>query len=506
MDFVNKDGMIDFKEIFSILGRRKWLIILPFILVTAIVFGLSFLLEKRYESSTMVVIDETLYLSQELQQFVPGQDPGGYAAVRRRQDKLISIRNEIISTGYLSRLINELGLYQDEDIIKEAQKMNITLPEVSVQNLVYRILIEDLRENIRVAFNGQNIVEITTESNDPELSMNFATRLAEIFKDEQLKRELSGVRGALDFTDEQLAIYQKNLSDAEGRKTEFEAEYLQNQLDESVTADTNIRAIMADIDNIELVIDENIRNQTRVRKALNKYKKSELKLNHGDKYSNLKNEIFDNSGRVADFMSKYIWSDPKVLNANLAINRKLREVDDLIVLAVDEQFSEAPDEDNSSLKEFFSLQFQEMVLRQKLNDFEVSLSILRDRIAREPEYEIQLSNLTNDVQSARDIYETFKNQLTGSEISQSLMRGGAESRYRVMEPASMPLEPVKPDRLKLSLMGMVLGLIIGGAAAILAELFDHSFRKIEDVEEILKAPVLASIPNIPSIRGKIKAG
>ncbi|MFH1701778.1 MAG: Wzz/FepE/Etk N-terminal domain-containing protein [Candidatus Zixiibacteriota bacterium] len=506
MNIEDKDGIIDFKEIFSILGRRKWLIILPFILVTTIVFSFSFLLEKRYESSTMVVIDETLYLSQELQQFVPGQDPGGFAAVQRRQDKLISIRNEIISTGYLSRLINELNLYQDEEVILEAQKMNVSNPDVSVQNLVYRILIEDLRENIRVAFNGQNIVEISAESNSPELAMNIATRLAEIFKDEQLNRELSGVRGALDFTDEQLAIYRKNLITAENLKADFETEYLQNKLDESVTADTNIRAIMADIDNIGLIIDENIRNQTRVRTALSKYKKSELVLEHGDEFNNLKNEIFDNSSRWANFMSKYIWSDPKVLNAKLAINRKLREVDDLIIKAVDDQFSDVPIEDKASLKEFFYLQFQETVSRRKLNNLEVSLSTLRNRIAREPEYEIQLSNHTNDVQSARDIYETFKNQLTGSEISQSIMRGGAESRYRVMEPASMPLKPIKPNRLKLSLMGMALGLIIGGAAAILSELFDHSFRKIEDVEETLKAPVLASIPNIPAIRGKVKIG
>jgi uncharacterized protein involved in exopolysaccharide biosynthesis len=117
-----------------------------------------------------------------------------------------------------------------------------------------------------------------------------------------------------------------------------------------------------------------------------------------------------------------------------------------------------------------------------------------------------MRNLENDVISARQIYEKFKDQLTGSEISQSLMRGEAESKYRIMEPASIPLEPVKPNRLKITILGAMLGLVIGGVAALLAELLDNSFRKIEDVEEFLRVPVLATIPSISSIKGKVKVG
>ncbi|MCK5127011.1 MAG: hypothetical protein KAR42_12225 [candidate division Zixibacteria bacterium] len=504
MAISSKNGTIEIKDIVAILRRRKWLVIIPTILITALTFSGSFLLSERFESSTMIVIDEDMQLSRELREIVPGQTERGFAAMQQRENKLISIRNEIISSTYLSRLIDELNMSQNPTILLKAQKMHNERPDVEIQELVYRLLIEDLRRNIRVVFNGQNIVEITAESDLPLEAKNIATKLAEIFKDEQLKRDLSGVRGALDFSDEQLAIYRKNLDDAEKEYSDFRTQYLQNQLDESVVADTNIRAIMADIDNTSLLIEQNTADRTRVRTSLSQYRKSQLKLNTGTKYDKTQKEIFAESQRLTEFMPKYTWSDPKVLNANLAINRKIRELEYIIESKVTDQFKDISDDENDLLAEFFTLKMRETIYRQKKEDFEVALSMLRGRIAKQPQYEVQLTNYENEVTSARRIYDTFRNQLTGSEISQSLMRGGAESKYRVMEPAAIPLSPVKPDRIKLMLMGFVLGIVIGGVAVILSEIFDNSFKKVEDVEDILNAPVLATIPNIASIRGKVK--
>lgn len=504
MAITRKDGSIEIKDIVAILRRRKWLIIIPAIIITALTFGGSFLLPERYESSTMVVIDENMQLSRALQEYVPGQSQGGFVAMQERENRLISIRNEIISSQYLSRLINELDLDENPQVALKAQKMHNERPDVEIPDLIYRILIEDLRRNINVAFNGQNIVQISAESGNPAEAMNIAKKLAEIFKDEQLKRDLSGVRGALDFSDEQLAIYRKNLDEAEERYSNFRTQYLQNELDESVSADTNIRAIMADIDNLSLRIEKNNADQARVRTALSSYKRSELSLETGTKYSAVLNDIYAETKRLADFMSKYTWSDPKVINANINVNRMTGELEDIIDEKIPEQFPDAPPNEQKLLSQFFALKLEEDIYRQKKKDFEVSLSLLRDQIANQPQYEIQLENLENEVASARQIYETFQNQVTGSEISQSLMRGGAESKYRVMEPAAIPLSPVKPDRIRLTLMGFVLGIVLGGVAVLLAEIFDNSFKKVEDVEEILNAPVLATIPSIQSIKGKVK--
>jgi uncharacterized protein involved in exopolysaccharide biosynthesis len=499
----DKETRIDIKDAMAILRHRKWLIILPLLLVTVIAFGGSYLLEERFQSSTMVVIDQTKILSKQLQALLPGQEQSRYSSFQQKSF-LIALYNEIISSNYLSRMIDELGLAEDDEIIRDAQKLHAKRPDIPVRSLIYHILISKLRKNIEVDFNGENIIEITAESSNPAQAMAIATKLAEIFKDERLKRELSGARGALDFSDEQLSIYKANLDDAEEKKAEYVSEYLKNQLDESVMAEGNIRAIMADIDNLKLLIDDNIKEQAEVRTRLAKYKKSELNLDRSDLYETTQNNIFSESQRLTDVMSKYTWADPKVLNANLRISNWLQDLEGIIGQTVNRQFQSAPARERNDLTEFFSLQAREMIFRRKMNDFEVALSTLRDRISRQPQIEIQMRNLANDVNSAREIYEKFRDQLTGSEISQSLMRGESESKYRIMEPASVPLIPVKPNRIKVTVLGAILGLVIGGVAALLAELLDNSFKKVEDVESFLDLSVLATIPSIASIKGKVK--
>jgi uncharacterized protein involved in exopolysaccharide biosynthesis len=500
-----KETTLDIKDALAIVRRRKWLIVLPLLLVTAIAFGGSYLLEERYKSSTMVVIDQTKFLSKQLQAMIPGQEQMRYSSIQQKS-RLIAIYNEIISTGYLSRLIDEMGLAQDPEIIRDAQEINAKRPDLPVGTLVYHILIADLRKNIKVDFNGENIIEISAESSDPLLAMNTATKLAEIFKSERRKRELSGVRGALDFTDEQLDIHKANLEEAERKKAEFVAEFIQDRLDESVTAEANIRAIMDDIDNVKVRIDDNIKDQVEVRTRLADYKKSQLVLETGDRYEALKNNMFSEMERLADLMSKYTWSDPKVLDVKLRINNMLKDIEDLIKRLVNQQFRNAPAHERDDLATLFILQSTELIFREKMNDFELALGTLRERIALQPQIEVQMRSLDNEVNSARDIYEKFRTQLTGSEISQSLMRGEAESKYRIMEPASVPMIPVKPNRVKITILGAILGLVVGGVAAVLAELLDNSFKKVEDVEEYLNLSVLATIPNISSIRGKVKVG
>lgn len=494
------ESSFELRDIWAMIWRRKWFVALPIVLVTILAFAGSFMMQKRYQSSVTILMDQTKYLSRELQALVPGQgNAEGWIPDDERQARLTALRNEITSTAYLTRLVDELEMTKNPAILQVAQKISAEHPGVTPEELVHRILVDIIRGNITVNFIGNHIVQIMAESSSPTEAATVVTKLGEIFKDEQYKRDLRGVRGALDFSDEQLNIYKKNLDEAERKRSDFSAMYLRNQLDESIASDSNIRNIMADVDNLKLQIDNNVREQTRIRTLLSSYKASQLEVDFGNEYERIREATIGETDRLADFMSKYIWSDPKVLNANLAINDHIRDLENVITQKVRGEFSGSTD-DIMNLIKYFSLQAREMIMRQKLNDFQVALSTLRDRISRLPQYEVQLRNLDNDIVSARQVYEAFKNQVTGSEISQSLVRDEFESKYRVLEPAAVPLSPYKPNKKKITALGFVLGIAIGGAAMFLMELVDKSFRKVEDVEEFIGVPVLATIPKIDALK------
>jgi capsular polysaccharide biosynthesis protein len=78
-------------------------------------------------------------------------------------------------------------------------------------------------------------------------------------------------------------------------------------------------------------------------------------------------------------------------------------------------------------------------------------------------------------------------------------RARERTKYKIIEPARIPLAPFWPDQRKIMALGVLLGLIVGGAAIFLVEMFDHSFKRVEDVQEVLQLPVLATIPRIEKL-------
>ena len=57
---------LNFRSIVTIIKRRKWLLILPVIIVSGMAYGGTYLLTPMYESSTIVWIDKPEQLSREL--------------------------------------------------------------------------------------------------------------------------------------------------------------------------------------------------------------------------------------------------------------------------------------------------------------------------------------------------------------------------------------------------------------------------------------------------------
>jgi len=70
-------------------------------------------------------------------------------------------------------------------------------------------------------------------------------------------------------------------------------------------------------------------------------------------------------------------------------------------------------------------------------------------------------------------------------------------KFKIIDPANLPEEPYKPDRLRIALMGIVIGTGIGAGLAFLLEFLNPAFIKPEDFAGILTQPVLATIPVFP---------
>lgn len=76
---------------------------------------------------------------------------------------------------------------------------------------------------------------------------------------------------------------------------------------------------------------------------------------------------------------------------------------------------------------------------------------------------------------------------------------------QLMLPAGLPIDPVSPNVPVIGLFGLLIGLAVGVALALLRERLDDGLRGRADLERNLGVPVLAVIPRVPGWRNKQEA-
>ena len=107
-----------------------------------------------------------------------------------------------------------------------------------------------------------------------------------------------------------------------------------------------------------------------------------------------------------------------------------------------------------------------------------------------------LERLQDKVSSNRKIYQMFLDQSQAAQIQEAAYRTAAEGKFKIMEPAMLPLRPMSPNRRRLALLGCVMGTLLGFSLIFLVEYLDHSLTTVEEVEQYLGLPVLGTIPRM----------
>lgn len=104
-----------------------------------------------------------------------------------------------------------------------------------------------------------------------------------------------------------------------------------------------------------------------------------------------------------------------------------------------------------------------------------------------------MAALRGNIQGETDkIVQSLKTQLSGQLMGNNV---------RVIDPAQVPDNPIKPKKLFSLLLGLLGGLAAGIIAAFLVETIDQSVRTQEDVEDKLRLPFLGLIPQTVRTQG-----
>lgn len=113
-----------------------------------------------------------------------------------------------------------------------------------------------------------------------------------------------------------------------------------------------------------------------------------------------------------------------------------------------------------------------------------------------PEVERQYNALSLNLQQAQTQYnQLLQNQMNAQLTSQAIASGRSD-KIRIVQHPELPDTPGKPNRIAIGVVGLLLAILLGLTAVVIAESFDQSVRGSRDIRRVLACSPLAVVPEI----------
>ena len=144
------------------------------------------------------------------------------------------------------------------------------------------------------------------------------------------------------------------------------------------------------------------------------------------------------------------------------------------------------------LSELSSIQAQQKTLNRLMRSYNSNNNSL-------PVHEVTLQKLQADFEKYREMYNTFADQVRSAQITSAMQEVDRQIRYRVLDPAQLPTEPVNASTNQVILVALIMGLGVGAGFVYLLEFIDQSFKSVDEVENYLGLVVLGTVPKVEFI-------
>ena len=516
----DQERPLNVHDYLTILLRRKWYAIIPFLVAVIIAFGIYRFLPKVYKTTTMILVQ-----SQRV--------PEAYVRPTITETvtaRLSTISQEILSRTRLENVIQEFNLYEDlrksaplEEVVERMRKSI----EVNVQS---RGQTERAQNTFTLAYQGE----------DPRMVMLVTNKLASLFIEENLKvremqaektsefivKELQNMEDQLKKKDQAIrAFKERNMGNlpqqleanlrtlermqqqlqttSEGIKTADEKSMiLQNQIEQLKKAEESARVPAATLPSGQQTGSEETRVEaTPEHPIVTQYNNLRRDLGYAQsKYT-------DSHPDVIELKRKIAALDPKVSEIlreqDAKREARIRDVRERRERTSAENRPASPEADPATRRrlvqyteQFNEAQLEARRLRGEANNLKEQIALYQRRIEETPRREEELAFLTRDYGLLKTNYQSLLEKKIQAQMSENLERKQQGEQFRILDPARMPEKPIRPDRNRILLIGAGIGLIGGLGLAWFRETLDQSFHTESEIEKTLGMKVVAVIPNL----------
>jgi polysaccharide chain length determinant protein (PEP-CTERM system associated) len=494
LDENNTEGF-DVQHWLGIVRRRHLQFLIPLFLGWALVWGASWVLPPRYQSTTLILVEQPTM-------------PKDYVTPNVNddlQERMQSITQQILSRTRLLHIIDQLNLYVDSHAQPSAdQKVDRMRKDIDIE------LVRDARNQI-TAFN------VSYASRDPHLAQQVTSELTNLFINENLEVRQQQSEDTTKFMESHLETARKTLSDQEDKIRQFKALH-PGELPAQVGSNLQILAgLQSQLQTEEDALNTAKQQRVYLETLVNQYHSLQGSPKSASSASvglpAVNEELEKLRAQLADLSSHYTDRHPDVrkLKQQIAETEKMRDriIADLKAkesAPADPSSATAsldPSEMRDASSPMVQLQGQLQSNRVEIANREHAVADLKtkvvdyqSRLNQEPVREQQLSDLTRGYEQSKANYDDLLKKKNESAMATSMELLQQGERFRIIDPPSLPVKPEFPNRLKFCGIGLGIGLALG---VVVAGAFEMSDDRIYDEKELQKLLPVAVISEIPTV-------
>jgi polysaccharide chain length determinant protein (PEP-CTERM system associated) len=473
-----------FDTLLQVARRRKWLILLPALIVGSAASAYIWWMPNVYKSETLILV-------------VPQRVPESYVrstVTARIEDRLQSISQQILSRTRLEQIVSDFNLYQKE---RAEQR-----------------LMEDIVEKMRTRDIGIDIIKgdafrVSYQTGDPRTAMRVTERLASLFIDESLRDREVLAEGTSQFLSTQLDEARRQLVQTETRLQEYQRQnngelpaQMSANLQGQHNAEMALQALGEDLNRDRerrLMLERQVRD---IIEAPEEVKPASERP--ADAAPTIEEELQLARQALLAVELKLKPEHPDVKKQRRAVDELERRVAALkLAGTLTSKPAGATTMDYAKRKrltdakaELDNLDRQMQAKIAEEGRLRGLVGMYQARIEQTPVREAELASLLRDYETQQETYRGLLQKKEESQISANLEKRQIGEQFKVLDPARLPEKPASPDRPRLYLIALLAALAVGFGSAAIAEFLDRRLRSEDDVRAALQLPVLAMVPMI----------
>jgi len=467
--------------------RRRWPIIFSLsVLGCGLGFATAHFLPKRYTSQTLVLVQQPTV-------------PGDYVkpvVSEGTGERLATMQQEILSRTRLEPILQQFGLYRED------------VGRVAMEDLVARlrkaITVTPVEPMAQTRAQGLPGFRVDVVFDDPRLAQQVCSTITSMFMEENLQLRQRQAEQTTQFLSKQLDDAKTKLNEQDAKLASFQRRYLGSLPDEEQMNLNVLQGLNTQLDAATQAISRAQQDKTFAESALNQQLAAWRAAQDGHNPQTEEQQLVSSQNQLADLKSKYTDDHPDVIRLKSDIDALQRKIKD----KNGEANSAGTDKPNRTTVEPSEIhllraqinQTDETIKARTAEQAEIQqrIKLYQSRVEASPQVEQEYKQLTRDYQTALDFYNELLKKRDQSAMATDLERRQQGEQFQVLDPANLPDTPSFPKKLNFGLGGLAGGLALGCGLTFLLELRDTSLKSEKDVEILLHAPVLATVPLLRS--------